>query len=90
MVSTLVSLVCGSIRITITPIWNLLPRFPNTGEGFGAVILMEAMKRTQAFGATYCIGGSREFYEAIGFERRGTDSGWYKTCQILYSGGLGS
>ena len=48
-------------------------------KGLATVILMEAMKRTQAFGATYCIGGSREFYEAIGFERRGTDSGWYKT-----------
>lgn len=36
--------------------------------GLATIALTEAMKRTIRFGATYCFGGSREFYHAIGFE----------------------
>lgn len=32
------------------------------------VCLTEAMRKTKELGATYCFGGSREFYSAIGFE----------------------
>ena len=36
--------------------------------GLAAIALTEAMKKTKALGATYCFGGAREFYTAIGFE----------------------
>ncbi len=36
--------------------------------GLGTIALIEAMKRTIKYGATYCFGGSREFYHCIGFE----------------------
>ena len=36
--------------------------------GLATIALTEAMKKTKALGATYCFGGSREFYTAIGFE----------------------
>jgi predicted N-acetyltransferase YhbS len=36
--------------------------------GLGTIALTEAMKKTIKYGATYCFGGSREFYHSIGFE----------------------
>lgn len=39
------------------------------GMGLATVALMESMKRTQKFGATYCFGGENEFYSKIGFEQ---------------------
>jgi len=36
--------------------------------GLATIALTEAMKRTEKLGATYCFGGSREFYHDIGFE----------------------
>lgn len=36
--------------------------------GLATVILTEQMKRTQQLGATYCFGGSPDFYPIIGFE----------------------
>jgi GNAT superfamily N-acetyltransferase len=37
-------------------------------KGLATIALTEAMKKTKALGATYCFGGSREFYTDIGFE----------------------
>jgi GNAT superfamily N-acetyltransferase len=42
------------------------PRY--RGRGLGMAALMEAMKRTQKFGATYSTGGEGAFYTRIGFE----------------------
>jgi len=36
--------------------------------GLATVCLTESMKKTKALGAEYCFGGSREFYDVIGFE----------------------
>lgn len=36
--------------------------------GLATIALTESMKRTEKLGATYCFGGSREFYHCIGFE----------------------
>ncbi len=36
--------------------------------GLATIALTVAMKKTAKFGATYCFGGSREFYQSIGFE----------------------
>ena len=36
--------------------------------GVATIALTEAMKKTKVMGTTYCFGGSREFYTAIGFE----------------------
>jgi len=36
--------------------------------GLATVALTEAMKKTKPLGAEYCFGGSREFYDTIGFE----------------------
>lgn len=37
-------------------------------KGLAKAILYEAINRTAKMGATYMIGGSREFYKAIGYE----------------------
>jgi GNAT superfamily N-acetyltransferase len=37
--------------------------------GLATYALMESMKRTMKYGATYCYGGQREFYFYIGFEK---------------------
>lgn len=36
--------------------------------GLATVAITELMKRTQALGATYCTGGTKEFYSSLGFE----------------------
>ena len=36
--------------------------------GLATIALTEAMKKTEKYGATYCFGGNREFYQCIGFE----------------------
>lgn len=41
-------------------------------------LLTEAMKKTQKYSATYCFGGSREFYFAIGFEEIFHRETWLK------------
>ena len=46
--------------------------------GLAKVCLIEAMKKTKALGAKYCIGGDREFYTDIGFETMFTDETWEK------------
>lgn len=46
--------------------------------GLAKIALMEAMKRTQNYDIKYCIGGSREFYAAIGFEPKGMYQYWKK------------
>lgn len=47
--------------------------------GLASIALTEAMKKTVKEGATYCFGGSREFYTAMGFEHVGTRIFWEKT-----------
>ncbi|GAA4653312.1 hypothetical protein GCM10023142_04500 [Anaerocolumna aminovalerica] len=47
--------------------------------GLASVALMEAMKKTTYFGATYCFGGSNEFFSSMGFEVLGYREGWEKT-----------
>lgn len=37
-------------------------------KGLAKALLYEAINRTAKMGATYMIGGSREFYKAIGYE----------------------
>jgi predicted N-acetyltransferase YhbS len=46
--------------------------------GLATAALMEAMKKTAKFGAAYCIGGSREFYQCIGFEPIANLELWHK------------
>lgn len=46
--------------------------------GLATIALTEAMKRTVKFGATYCFGGSREFYHSIGFETVCYSENWKK------------
>jgi GNAT superfamily N-acetyltransferase len=46
--------------------------------GLATLALTEAMKKTQKYGATYCFGGSREFYFAIGFEEVFRRETWLK------------
>lgn len=36
--------------------------------GLATIALTEAMKKTEKYGAAYCFGGNREFYQCIGFE----------------------
>jgi GNAT superfamily N-acetyltransferase len=38
-------------------------------KGLGKALLYEAINRTAEMGATYMIGGGREFYKSIGFEK---------------------
>jgi len=47
--------------------------------GLATVALTEGMKKTQALGATYCFGGEREFYTALGFETICQRERWTKT-----------
>jgi len=47
--------------------------------GLATIALTEAMKLTVKFGATYCFGGSQEFYHKIGFETVCHHENWTKT-----------
>jgi GNAT superfamily N-acetyltransferase len=47
--------------------------------GLAHIALTEAMQKTVAEGATFCFGGSREFYTAMGFETVGIRQFWKKT-----------
>ena len=47
--------------------------------GLATIALTESMKKTVKYGATYCFGGSREFYHCIGFE---TVCHWEKWSKI--------
>lgn len=47
--------------------------------GLASIALTEAMKKTVSFGATYCFGGSHQFYSAMGFETIGYREAWEKT-----------
>ncbi len=46
--------------------------------GLGKLALVEGMKKTKALGATYCFGGSNEFYTRIGFETIAQRELWVK------------
>ncbi|HPE90172.1 MAG TPA: GNAT family N-acetyltransferase [Spirochaetales bacterium] len=49
------------------------------GMGLAAYALQAAMKKTQKLGATYCIGGSDEFYTRLGFRIVCATEHWKKT-----------
>jgi predicted N-acetyltransferase YhbS len=53
--------------------------------GLATVALTAGMKKTQALGATYCFGGEREFYTALGFEADCQRELWTRTWR---EGGL--
>ncbi len=46
--------------------------------GLASAALTEAMKKTASLGATYCFGGSHEFFSAMGFETIGYREEWEK------------
>ncbi|MFH5835601.1 GNAT family N-acetyltransferase [Proteiniclasticum sp. C24MP] len=46
--------------------------------GLASIALTEAMKKTVKYGATYCFGGNREFYHAMGFETVAKREFWEK------------
>jgi len=47
-------------------------------KGLARAALMESMRRTSTFGASYCIGGANSFYTKIGFTTICKDAKWKK------------
>lgn len=47
-------------------------------KGLAKILLMEAMKASVKYGAKYCIGGSIEYYQNIGFEKVSENIYWEK------------
>jgi len=47
--------------------------------GLATIAITQSMKRTVKYGATYCFGGTREFYFELGFETMCYREKWSKT-----------
>ncbi len=49
--------------------------------GLGKALLMQAMKKTQTLGATYCYGGMFDYYNNLGFENAGMRRKYRRTWE---------
>lgn len=50
--------------------------------GLGKLALVEGMKKTKAFGAKYCFGGTVEFYKRVGFKTIANRELWIKEWSV--------